>query len=55
MTDTIFLEPVSPYERTVLVQVRNTSDQADFDIQHAVEASIAERGYRVVDRPEQAH
>jgi Enterobacterial TraT complement resistance protein len=55
MTDTIFLEPVSPHERTVLVQVRNTSDRPDFDIQNAVEASIAERGYRLVDRPEEAH
>ena len=55
MSDTIFLEPVSAYERTVLVQVRNTSDQAVFDIAQAVEASIAERGYRIVDRPEQAH
>jgi hypothetical protein len=55
MTDTIFLEPVSPHDRTVLVEVRNTSDQADFDIERAVEASIAGRGYRIVDRPEQAH
>jgi Enterobacterial TraT complement resistance protein len=55
MTDTIFLEPVSPPDRTILVQVRNTSDQPDFDIQNAVKASIAERGYRLVDRPEEAH
>jgi hypothetical protein len=55
MTDTIFLEPVSPHDRTVLVQVRNTSDQADFDIGEAVKASIAARGYRIVDRPEEAH
>jgi Enterobacterial TraT complement resistance protein len=55
MTDTIFLEPVSPHDRTILVEVRNTSDQPDFDIQNAVKASIAERGYRLVDRPEEAH
>jgi TraT complement resistance protein len=55
MTDTIFLEPVPPHARTILVQVRNTSDQADFDLQKAIEASIAERGYRLVDRPEEAH
>jgi Enterobacterial TraT complement resistance protein len=55
MTDTIFLEPVSPQDRTIFVQVRNTSDQADFDIAEAVKASIAGRGYRVVERPEQAH
>jgi hypothetical protein len=55
MTDTIFLEPVSPHERTVLVQVRNTSDRPEFDLAPAVEASIAERGYRIVQRPEDAH
>jgi len=54
MTDTIFLEPVSPHDRTVLVQVRNTSERAEFDIAPAVEASIAERGYRIVQRPEDA-
>jgi hypothetical protein len=54
MTDTIFLEPVPPHDRTVLVQVRNTSDRAEFDIAPAVEASIAERGYRIVQRPEDA-
>jgi hypothetical protein len=54
MTDTIFLEPVSPHDRTVLVQVRNTSDRAEFDIATAVEASIAARGYRIVHRPEDA-
>ncbi len=55
MTDTIFLEPVPSSDRTVLVQIRNTSDRVEFDIAEAVKASIAARGYRIVDRPEQAH
>jgi outer membrane lipoprotein SlyB len=55
MTDTIFLDPVPPAERTVFVQVRNTSDKPDFDIEPAVKASIESRGYRVVDDPTQAH
>lgn len=54
MTDTIFLEPASPHERTVLVQVRNTSDRADLDIGPAVEAQVAARGYRIVQRPADA-
>jgi outer membrane lipoprotein SlyB len=54
MTDTVFLEPVPPHERTILVEVRNTSDQPAFDIADAVRASIAERGYRIVDRPQDA-
>jgi hypothetical protein len=55
MTESIFLDPVPPDERTVFVQVRNTSDKPDFDIEPAVRASIESRGYRVVADPTQAH
>ncbi len=55
MTDTIFLDPVEPSERTVLVQVRNTSDKPDFDIAQDVKAAIAAKGYRVVEDPKKAH
>jgi Enterobacterial TraT complement resistance protein len=55
MTETVFLDPVPPADRTVFVQVRNTSDKPDFDIEPAVKASIESRGYRVVDDPTQAH
>jgi outer membrane lipoprotein SlyB len=55
MTETVFLDPVPPDERTVFVQVRNTSDKPDFDIEPAVKASIESRGYKVVDDPTQAH
>jgi Enterobacterial TraT complement resistance protein len=55
MTDSIFLEPVTADNRTVLVEVRNTSDQADLDIAPGVRAAIVERGYRVVDDPADAH
>lgn len=54
MTESIFLDPVPASERTVFVQVRNTSDKPDFDIEPAVRAAIASRGYRVVDDPAQA-
>jgi hypothetical protein len=55
MTETVFLDPVPPAERTVYVQVRNTSDKPDFDIEPAVKSSIESRGYKVVDDPTQAH
>ena len=48
MTDTIFLEPVSPHDRTVLVQVRNTSDRAEFDI--AARGRGLDRRARLSDR-----
>jgi len=54
MTETIFLDPVPPSERTVFVQVRNTSDKPDFDIEPAVRAAVESRGYRVVDDPSEA-
>src|SRR5690606_3658199 len=54
MTDSIFLEPVPARERTVLVEVRNSSDRADLDIAPAVRAALAARGYRLVDDLEDA-
>jgi outer membrane lipoprotein SlyB len=54
-TDTIFLEPVAASHRTVLVEVRNSSDRPQLDITPAVRAALAERGYRLVDDPQDAH
>ena len=31
MSDSIFLDPVGPDKRSIFVQVRNTSDKANFD------------------------
>jgi hypothetical protein len=55
MSETIFLDPVPADRRTVFVQVRNTSDKPDFDIEPAVRHAIESRGYRVVDDPTAAH
>jgi hypothetical protein len=51
MSDTIFLDPVAPGERTVYVDVRNTSDQPGLDIAPQVRPAVEARGYRVVDDP----
>ncbi|MEW5913591.1 MAG: complement resistance protein TraT [Thermodesulfobacteriota bacterium] len=53
MSASIFLQPVAPAQRTVFVQVRNTSDKA-FDLQNEVATAIASRGYTVVADPNQA-
>lgn len=55
MTDTIFLDPVPEDERTVYVEVRNTSDKPDFDIAPQIRQAVAARGFRVVDDPRQAN
>lgn len=54
MSATIFLEPVPPHQRTIFIQVRNTSDKPFF-IEQDVAASIAARGYQIVFDPNQAH
>lgn len=55
MSDTIFLDPLPPEDRTVYVDLRNTSDKADFDLMPDVREAISNRGYRVVDDPRRAH
>lgn len=54
MSDSIFLEPLPPANRTVFVQVKNTSDRDDFSIEQDVKAAIEARGYRLVDNPSTA-
>lgn len=54
MSRTIFLEPVGPEQRTVFIEVRNTSDQPEFTVSDAVRQAIAARGYTVVEDPDRA-
>jgi hypothetical protein len=54
MTDTIFLDPVPPEERTVYVEVKNTSDKPDFDLSPQIRDAVAARGYRLVSDPREA-
>lgn len=54
MSASIFLEPVEPAQRTVFVQVRNTSDKA-FNIQQEIVSAVTAHGYKVVQDPNKAH
>ena len=54
MTDTVFLDPVSPDQRTIFIEVRNTSDRQDFDLEQAVVQRIETAGYTRVDDPARA-
>ncbi len=50
MSNTIFLNPVSPSEQTVYVQFKNTSDKT-LDVaalQQEINASLTNQGYRIV-------
>lgn len=53
MSDTIWLEPVSPSQRTVFLQIRNTTGK-DLSIEAKVRAALAQKGYVVVNDPASA-
>tara|TARA_R110001592_G_C13051021_1_gene740155 strand:+ start:334 stop:1071 length:738 start_codon:yes stop_codon:yes gene_type:complete len=55
MSDSIFLDPVASHKQTVFVQIRNTSDKADFDIRQALMQAVQTRGWRVVTDPDAAN
>ena len=55
MSDAVFLDPVSPDKRTVFVQVRNTSDKPNFDLEGPIRSAISAKGYQVIDDPDAAH
>jgi len=55
MSATIFLDPVSPEKRVVLVQVRNTSDKPDFDVEAAIRGAVVSKGYRLTENPDEAN
>ena len=54
VSNSIFLAPVKPSERTVLVQVRNQSSRANFEFESAIRQHIVSRGYLIVEDPAQA-
>ncbi|HEX6142669.1 MAG TPA: complement resistance protein TraT [Geminicoccaceae bacterium] len=54
MSSSIFLEPVRPDQRSIFVEVKNTSEHADFDLGAEVAANLAGKGYRIVDDPADA-
>ncbi len=51
---TIFLDPVPDYQKTVYVQVRNTSG-TPFNIRPKLASQLRNRGYRVTTHLQQAH
>jgi hypothetical protein len=55
MSDTIFLDPVSPDQKTIYLEVRNTSDKSNFDIVGVVRQNLRSKGYTISDNPKAAH
>lgn len=54
MSSTIFLTPVAPADRTVFVDIHNTSAKA-INIKPQVIAAVESSGYKVIDNPTTAH
>uniref|UniRef100_UPI004047E71E complement resistance protein TraT n=1 Tax=Rheinheimera sp. TaxID=1869214 RepID=UPI004047E71E len=55
MSSSIFLDPVEPQQRTVFVDIRNTSDKPELDLKPQVIQSLQARGYQVIDSPSRAN
>lgn len=55
MSDTIFLDPVSPDKKVIFISIRNTSDKSNFDINSPIQSAIGSRGYRITNNPDEAH
>jgi len=55
MSDTIFLDPVEPDKKIIYVEIRNTSDKADFDIASSVQRGLQAKGYTITNNPKIAH
>lgn len=52
---TVFLDPVPNRDKTVYVQLRNTSGAPSFSIRNSLVAQLREKGYRVTHDLPQAH
>ena len=54
MSETIFLEPVSPEERVVYVDVKNTTDKELPGIEYGIKGRIVSSGFKVTEDPAEA-
>ena len=54
MSETVFLDPVADSKKTVLLQIRNTSDKKDMQITDEIKQAVEAKGFRVVTDPAKA-
>ncbi|WP_350283892.1 complement resistance protein TraT [Nitrosomonas sp.] len=55
MSNIIFLDPVEPEQKVIYLNIRNTSDKANFDIASSIIDSLQNKGYRITESPKMAH
>ncbi|ELI5720925.1 complement resistance protein TraT [Vibrio fluvialis] len=54
MSETVWLDPVSQQEKTVFLQIRNTTDK-QIDVEDALKSRLEQKGYSVTQNPDDAH
>ena len=54
MSDSIFLEPVSPEKQIVYIRIRNTTDK-DINVEEQIKSALTTRGFKVVNNPDEAY
>lgn len=55
MSSTVFLDPVTEDKKTVFLQIRNTSDKPEFDLENQIAEAMQGKGYKITKVPEEAH
>lgn len=55
MSASIFLDPLEEKKKTVLLQIRNTSDKSGLDIKSQVKSALIGKGYKIVNSPSKAN
>ena len=55
MSSTIWLDPVRADQRTVFLQIRNTSGHPALDVQQQIHDALQSRGLKITDDPQRAH
>jgi hypothetical protein len=55
MSETVFLDPVGPEKKIMHIQVRNTSDKDNFDIEAPLKEAMIKKGYRITEDPNKAY
>ena len=54
MSETIFLEPVSPEQRVIYVDIKNTTDKELPGIEYGIKARIVSNGFKITEDPAEA-
>ena len=54
MSDSIFLEPVSPEKQIVYIRIRNTTDK-DINVEEQIKSALITRGFKVVNNPDEVY